>query len=191
MKRKPQANTVNWIREDDKHVRRAAERGNAYASYEYAQRLMVGRGSIERDPYAAFAECEYAAKRGVVGAQNMLGFCYAQGVGVVANGKKALEAFTQAARRGSVVAQYNLAICCEQGIGMAAPKPELAAAFMERAAEAGYSRARIACARRQLLKGSSVEERAHGLRNLVKEAKRGNREALAFLTACLDSRKAA
>ena len=90
-------NEINWVRESDATVRRAAKRGNAQAAFELAQRLMTGRGGIDRDPRAAFDECEFAARKGVVAAQLMLGYCYAQGLGVVADEEKALEAFTKAA----------------------------------------------------------------------------------------------
>ena len=184
-------NEINWVRESDATVRRAAKRGNAQAAFELAQRLMTGRGDIDRDPRAAFDECEFAARKGVVAAQLMLGYCYAQGLGVVADEEKALEAFTKAARRGNAVAQYNLAICCAKGIGMNAPKPELAEKFMQRAAKAGYSRARIACALRLMRNGDTAEERALGLRRLVEAARLGNKEAYALLVACARSHAAA
>ena len=143
---------VNWIREDIARVRRAAARGNAGAAYELAQRLMTGR-DVERDPYAAFAECAFAAEEGVPGALNMLGYCYVQGVGVMVDEAAALSAFEKAARLGNPVALYNLAICCEQGIGLRQPKPELAAKFMLKAAKAGYGKARAACAYRSVQDG--------------------------------------
>lgn len=51
-------------------------------------------------------------------AQNYLGYCFEQGVGVSKNPSKAFEYYKKASKKGSLHAKYNLASCLEYGIGV-------------------------------------------------------------------------
>ena len=51
-------------------------------------------------------------------AQNYLGYCFEQGVGVTKNLSKAFEYYKKASKKGNLHAQYNLASCLEYGVGV-------------------------------------------------------------------------
>ena len=173
---------VNWVREDIKKVKRAAARGNAQAAFELAQRLATGRG-VDRDPRKAFAECSYAAGRDLPEALNMLGYCYAAGLGTIADGEAARRAFWRAAKLGSAVAAYNLAVLYAEGIGMEHPDQGRADRWLWISARRGYAKARNACACRLLEADRSEEERSIALCWLRIAADRGDAEAARILSA--------
>ena len=173
---------VNWIREDIKKVERAAARGNADAAFELAQRLMTGR-KVDRDPAAAFEECSFAAKHGVAGASNMVGYCYATGTGVASDDRMALRSFKRAVKQGSVMAAFNLAVCYAEGIGLDEPDEEKADFWLMLAAAFGYKRARSALALRLLAESSAEEERCAGLHWLERAASKNDVLAAKTLAA--------
>ena len=154
----------SWIEEDKKKVERAALSGNVNASFELAQRLMTGR-DFERDPFAAVTECKFAARCGSVGAMNMLGYCYALGIGTYVDGARAYDLFRKAARKGSLVAWYNLHVCYRDGIGVE-PSQVKADYWLLRAAKAGYRKAQDMCALRVLRAARTPEEAALAKRYL-------------------------
>ncbi|CAB4421483.1 unnamed protein product [Rhizophagus irregularis] len=58
------------------------------------------------------------AEGGNLSAQNNLGYCYQNGIGIEKNEKKAFEWYLKAAGKGDIYAQYNLGICYQNGIGI-------------------------------------------------------------------------
>ena len=57
--------------------------------------------------------------KGCALAQNNLGVCYENGIGVAEDKRKAFEWYRKAAEQGHVDAQYNLGVCYGDGLGVA------------------------------------------------------------------------
>ena len=139
------AREVNWVRESTARVRRGADRGNCDAAYELACRLLTGR-DVAIDAQGGYDWARYAARKGHVKAQMLVGYCLVRGVGTSADGISAVHWFQRAARQGSVVAFYNLGCCYLVGIGL--PKSRGAAVvYFQAAAQMGYAKAAAALAR--------------------------------------------
>lgn len=78
-------------------------------------------GEIERENKRfkeAVAWYKKAALLGEEDAQNMLGFCYLNGLGIEKNPNLAMEWFQKAAEQGHIVAQSNVGYCYSNGIGV-------------------------------------------------------------------------
>ena len=71
-------------------------------------------------------------------AQNRLGMCYAQGVGVETDVGQAVHLFLLAADQDNRAAQYNLAGCLKKGMGVV-QSDKLATDFYQRAADNGLA----------------------------------------------------
>ena len=174
--------TTQWVRQDLSKVRAAAQRGDAAACFEMAQRCMFGRG-VAVDPREAFDWCTRAAERGYVQAQNMLGFCYATGLGVRSSNRAAFDAFVKAALMGNAVALYNLAVCYREGIGVTRDAA-LSEQLMQRSAKAGYRKAMGVCAVRLYNRAASQEERDIAISWFEKAAAQGDELASQNLRKC-------
>ena len=75
------------------------------------------------------------------GAQNNLGTCYYNGVGVSKDYSEAVKWFRKAAYQGDANAQNNYAICFEKGHGVTKDYSE-AAKWFRKAAEQGHENAK-------------------------------------------------
>ena len=136
---------TNWVRESTRRVECGADRGDKDAAYELACRLLTGR-DIELDTGAGFDWARYAARKGHVRAQELVGFCLAHGIGTLADGRGAVHWFRRAASQGSAVARFNLGCCYLVGIGL--PRSVGAArVYFKSAADMGYAKAACALAR--------------------------------------------
>ena len=82
----------------------------------------------------------YAASKGHLAAQNVLGICYENGYGVPQSYEKAVEWYTKAAKQGYATAQCNLGVCYEVGQGVK-QSYEKAVEWYTKAANQGYARA--------------------------------------------------
>jgi TPR repeat protein len=65
-----------------------------------------------------FETFKKAAEQGNDKAQNNLGVCYANGLGVKQDLEKAAKWWTKAAQQGYASAQNNLGVCYENGLGV-------------------------------------------------------------------------
>jgi TPR repeat protein len=100
----------------------------------------LGRACLEATPpdsACALTHLQRAAEEGRASATTLLGWMYAEGVGVALNPGRAAEYYQAAAARGEVSARNNLGELFESGRGVA---PDAAAAFAQYrlAAEAGF-----------------------------------------------------
>jgi len=116
-----------------------AERGEASAQWDLAERYILGRG-VGQD-YAE-ATCWYlkAAEHGHAMAQLELGRCYYNGIGVSTNYVEAIRWFRKAADRGLAEAQCVLAFCYTFGQGAATNYSE-SVKWTRKAADQGNARA--------------------------------------------------
>ena len=73
---------------------------------------------ISKDEFKAFEAYLKLAGEGISDAQNNLGYCYQNGIGITKDEKKAFEWYLKAANEGNLYAQYNLGICYQNGIGI-------------------------------------------------------------------------
>lgn len=106
----------NWIREDIKQVKKAAEKGNVLAKIEMAKRCFAGRNT-ERDLRQGYEWISSAADSDNAEALCILGYCYTTGTGVTASGRSGFNCFVKAAMLENAAAIYNLGVCYEYGIG--------------------------------------------------------------------------
>ena len=81
-----------------------------------------------------------AAKHGHETAQNNLGDCYYNGIGVEQSYIAAIKWYRKAAEKGHAEAQYNLGYCYYNGYGVERSYEE-AAEWYRKAAEQGYEKA--------------------------------------------------
>ena len=82
----------------------------------------------------------YAASKGHLAAQNVLGICYEFGYGVPQSYEKAVEWYTKAAEQGHDSAQCNLGYCYINGYGVP-QSDEKAVEWYTKAANQGHARA--------------------------------------------------
>jgi TPR repeat protein len=120
-------------------LRAAAESGHAIAHEQ------LGRLCLEAKPQdaaCAFAQVSAAAAAGRPSAKSLLGWMYAQGVGVAADPQRALTLYLDAAKAGDLSARNNLGELYETGRGVPADGTR-AAAYYKEAAEAGFGPAQF------------------------------------------------
>jgi localization factor PodJL len=112
-----------------------AESGRAPAQYEFASRLIEGRG-VPRDAGEAVRWFEKAAAQDYTPAQFRLGALYEKGVGVERSLKTAAQWYDRAAQAGHVRAMHNLGVLLADGVN---DRPDYlaAAAMFRRAAQHG------------------------------------------------------
>ena len=116
-------------------LREAAQRGQADAQYQLADRLNEGRG-LPRDLKLAALWYERAAMQDLPLAQYKLGLVYEKGLGVEKDLAKAKNWYAKAAERGNIKAMHNLAVLLADG-GDGAPDYASAKKWFQKAAENG------------------------------------------------------
>ncbi|MBR4833879.1 MAG: sel1 repeat family protein [Thermoguttaceae bacterium] len=123
-----------------KYLQKAADANAVGALMHYAECCLDG--TVEQDSEKAVALLRRAAEQGSVSAKALLGVCYAEGLGVSIDKKKAFEYFLDAAkseyaaeyeRRGAMM---KVGECYEEGVGVEEDKDE-ARKWYHRAAAAG------------------------------------------------------
>ncbi len=87
-------------------------------------------------------QCQRAAKKGNVVAQNTLGFLYLHGQGIGQDDKAAAKWFKIAADNGYAAAQYNLAVMYKLGQGLLQSHPE-SIRWMQASANQNYTDAQV------------------------------------------------
>lgn len=87
-----------------------AERGDAEAQYQYAQRLEWN------DKKKAFSFYLKAAKQGHAKAQYKTGYCYAFGNGVTKDSQEALKWFQMSAKQGDKYSEFFAELMCKKGL---------------------------------------------------------------------------
>ncbi len=85
----------------------------AFADFAAAQRALEGR-RFE----GAFAACKVEAAAGGAACQNLLGYLYAEGLGVPRRPVRAVRLFRRAAAQGYLAAEDNLGRAYELGVGV-------------------------------------------------------------------------
>ena len=120
-------------------LRAAAESGHAIAHEQLGRRCLEAK---PQDPGCAFAQISVAATAGRPSAKSLLGWMYAQGVGVSADPRRALALYLEAAKAGDLSARNNLGELYETGRGVPADGTR-AAAYYQEAAEAGFAPAQF------------------------------------------------
>jgi TPR repeat protein len=147
----------------------AAAHGVPEAQLRLGRMLLDGTG-MARNPAAAFAWFERAARRGDAEALNMLGRCHENGWGTSPDAAAAARCYGKAAALGDAWAQYKLGHaramnlvgrCHEQGWGTVRD-PAAAAPWYRRSAEGGYFRGQYNHAT-VLIAAGKVDEARHWL----------------------------
>jgi TPR repeat protein len=90
---------------------------DAVALYQKAKKYGKGEG-VEKNLTLAFELYQKAAEMGLDSAQNNLGACYADALGVFEDKEKAFYWYQKAAEQGHALAQANLASCYTRGNGV-------------------------------------------------------------------------
>lgn len=143
--------------------------------------LEEGRAAYQREDYrAAFAEFQPLAEQGNLRAQAMIGWMYAQGLGVRKNAKEALKWLQRAGSADgnpdSAKAQHNLGVMYENGLGVTRDLKK-AAYWYSRGAQNGDPSAQSNLGT-LYLDGSGVEkDPSKGIFWLTKAAEQGDPEA--------------
>jgi len=120
-------------------LRAAAESGHAMAGEQ------LGRHCLEAKPQdlkCAFAQISAAAAAGRASAKSLLGWMYAQGVGVATDPQRALALYLDAAKAGDLSARNNLGELYETGRGVPVDGAR-AEEYYKEAAEAGFAPAQF------------------------------------------------
>jgi TPR repeat protein len=116
-------------------LRLAADAGNAAASEALGRACME---STPRDIACASARVAAAAGAGRPSAKSLLGWMYAQGLGMPVELARARELYMEAAKAGDIAARNNLGEMYETGRGVPAD-PAKAVEYYRDAAEAGFA----------------------------------------------------
>ena len=120
-------------------LRAAADSGHATANERLGRRCLESRPP---DPDCAFARISAAAAAGRPSAKSVLGWMYAQGVGVAADPPRAQSLYMEASAAGDLSAKNNLGELYETGRGVALD-PGKALEYYREAAEAGFAPAQF------------------------------------------------
>lgn len=112
---------------------KAAENGAAKGRYEYADALQRGEQGIVQDTKKAFRLFGQSAAQGYAKSRHRLGECYAKGLGVAVDGKKAEHWLLKAAAQREYPAYGALAAL--YGEGTALPRNRNKAALWQRRAD--------------------------------------------------------
>src|SRR3990167_7318061 len=116
------------------------EAQRAMRNCELGFQYLLGDDSKVKDEREAVKWFRLAALEKNDIAQNQLGVCYLNGIGVENDEKEAMQWFRIASDQGNVSAQFNLGFCYHSGIGIEKNEKE-AAKLYKLAAEQGYSAA--------------------------------------------------
>ena len=117
-----------------------AEKGDAEAQYNLAQRYFYGDDTIVKDDVEAVKWFHKAAEQGHALAQNALGYCYGKGKGVPEDKAEGVRWYLKAAEQGNAMAQCSLGHCYFNGDGVDKDRTE-ALEWYRKAAEQGYAEA--------------------------------------------------
>src|SRR5205085_8718919 len=96
-------------------LRAAAESGHAMAGEQIGRRCLEAK---PQDPKCAFSNVSQAAAAGRASAKSLLGWMYAQGVGVGVDPQRAIALYLDAAKAGDLSAGNNLGELYETGRGV-------------------------------------------------------------------------
>jgi TPR repeat protein len=116
----------------------------AYEKFYDAQELFYGKGR-RKNHKKAFGLLMMAAKHGIPHAQNLVGYCFSEGLGVDKDSKEGFTWYRKAAlnkrqsessKENRAIAFCNLAMMYDQGDGVA-ENPKLAFKYYKKAAELG------------------------------------------------------
>src|SRR5216684_4840594 len=91
------------------------------------------------DYVTAFKELKRLADKGDIEAKTMIGFMYANGLGVQRNYAQALDWYQRAANQGDSKAQHNLGVMYENGIGVQQDFAKAASLYEKAAAKGDMS----------------------------------------------------
>ena len=121
---------------------KAADKDHPEAKSELGGGYLRGEGGLSKDNNEAFKLFTCAAAKGCVMAEYDLGYCYANGIGVVASMPEAVKWWGLAAEKGWSDAQNNLGSAYENGSGV---EKDMRAAieFYRSAAKQGHAGAQF------------------------------------------------
>jgi TPR repeat protein len=167
-------------------LRIAADSGDAAAAESLGRSCMAARPG---DLACASKRIAAAAAAGRPSAKSLLGWMYAQGVGVPAEPARALALYTEAAVAGDLSALNNLGELHETGRGVPAD-PARAAAYYREAAESGFAPGQFNFGR-MLATGAGVARDRDTARTWLRAALKGGIEPAQKVLDWLDAQPAA
>ncbi len=163
----------------------AADFGHAAASEQLGRRCLE---STPQDPKCAFARLSAAAAAGRPSAKSVLGWMYAQGVGVATDPQRAQSLYLEASGAGDRSAKNNLGELYETGRGVDAD-PGKAAAYYREAAESGFAPAQFNLGR-MYATGTGLPQDAGKAREWLRAALKGGVQPAQKVLDWLDTRAA-
>lgn len=126
------------------YIKRGAEgNGLPVFQYEAGRYYYNGEGGAPQDYAEAVKWFRKAAEQGLPVAEQMLGLCYQNGLGVAKDITKAVEWYRKSAEHGDMVGQYDLGACYYYGVGVKKDLNEAKRLF-ELSAAQGYDVAKEA-----------------------------------------------
>ena len=161
----------------------AADFGHAAASEQLGRRCLE---STPQDTKCAFSRLSAAAAAGRPSAKSVLGWMYAQGVGVAIDPQRAQSLYLEAAGAGDRSAKNNLGELYETGRGVAAD-PAKAAAYYREAAEGGFAPAQFNLGR-MYAAGTGLPQDAGKAREWLRAALKGGIQPAQKVLDWLDAR---
>lgn len=167
-------------------LRTAADAGDPAAAESLGRACLAARPG---DLACASTRVAAAAASGRPSAKSLLGWMYAQGVGVPAEPARALQLYTEAANAGDLSALNNLGELHETGRGVPAD-PARAAQYYREAAESGFAPAQFNFGR-MLATGAGVSRDRDRARTWLRAALRGGIEPAQKVLDWLDGAPAA
>lgn len=167
-------------------LRLAADAGNPAASEALGRSCLE---SVPRDLACASARLAIAAGAGRPSAKSLLGWMYAQGVGVPADPARAIDLYKAAAAAGDLSAKNNLGELHETGRGV--PLDAVSAAeYYRQAAEAGFAPGQFNYGR-MCATGIGVTRDHEKARTWLRAALKGGVQSSQIILDWLDSQPAA
>jgi len=166
-------------------LRTAAESGHALAAEQLGRRCLE---ATPQDTKCAFTLVSAAAVSGRASAKSLLGWMYAQGVGVGADPQRALALYLYAAEAGDISARNNLGELYETGRGVPGDAAK-AAEFYKEAADAGFAPAQFNLGRLYAT-GTGVTRDAEKARTLLNAALKGGVQPARKILDWMDTRAA-
>ena len=157
----------------------AAAEGNAAAQYEYGRRMLAGEKGVRANPQQAALWLTAASLRGHSRAQSLLGWCYAQGLGVEKSAEESRKWYEASARRGSPVACLELA----QDSLRNHREPD-AARWLKPLAEAGFPGPQNLLGKLLLMDKGGAIPQSEAQRYLRFAAMNGDAEACLLMSYC-------
>lgn len=180
----PKVTDLQDVPSDDESInalREAAEKGDAKAQYDLAQRLMMGAG-VEQDCEQAVKWLRMSARKGYAAAQNELGVWYVKGYCVQPDETEGLRWVQKAAEQGHADGLYHLGVFYLNGTGVDTSDSEAAKWFLK-AAKAGDETAQYSIGR-MYVEGQGVKQSyAEAAKWYRKAADQGHVDAMGQLGA--------